>query len=108
MAEDGSSELAAANQRLRRHHRQDCSMVVTPPRPDRPVLQEPPQVVTQRLRRGITGGRLLGDRLEHDRLQVAGDLGVELAGRVGRIVEHLLDQLGLRGAPKSGRKVSSS
>ena len=42
-----------------------------PPGPDRPVLQEPPQVVGQLLRRRVAARRVLGHRLEDDRLQVA-------------------------------------
>ena len=44
-----------------------------PPRQDRLVVEEPPQVLGHRLGRGVAVARVLLDRLEDDRLQVAGD-----------------------------------
>ena len=50
-----------------------------PPGPDRPVRQEPPQVLGQLAGRLVAARRLAGDRLEDDRLQVARDVAVRAA-----------------------------
>ncbi len=65
-----------------------------PTRPDRPVVEEPPQVLGQLGGGGVAPRRLAGHRLEHDRLQVARDPRVDLP-RPGRVlVQHLVDQHG--------------
>ncbi len=61
-------------------------------RPDRPVLQETPQLGRQLVGRGEPVGRVLGQRLLDDRLQVARDTAVELPRRGGRLVHDLVDQ----------------
>ena len=55
------------------------------PRPDRPVLEEPPQVIGQLGGRRVPPRRLPRHRLEHDRLQVARQPRVELP-RPGRVL----------------------
>ena len=71
-----------------------------PPRPDRLVLQEPPQLVGQLLGRRVPLGRLLGHRLQQDRLQVAGHRRVELPRRrrllLGDLPQDLLRGLARR------------
>ena len=77
--------LAAASAGFRRHHRQACSAGLDAPGQDRLVGQEPPQVLGHLLGRGVPLGRLLGDRLQDDRLQVARDAsGRACAARSGR------------------------
>ena len=55
-----------------------------PARGDRPRVEPGAQVVGQRLGRGVPPPRVLLQALQADRLQVARDLGVELARRLGR------------------------
>ena len=50
------------------------------------------QVIGHVLRRRVAIGRLLAERLQDDRLQLAGDGPVQLAGRGGIFVGDLLDQ----------------
>ena len=50
-----------------------------PPRLDRLVFQEAPQVVGQVLGRGVAAGRVFGHRLEDDGFQVVGDRRVDAA-----------------------------
>ena len=64
-----------------------------PPRQDRLVVEEPPQVLGHRLGRRVAVARVLLDRLEDDRLQVAGDARVDRS-RPGRLDG--LDLLGER------------
>ena len=62
------------------------------PGQDRPIGQEAAQVLGQGAGRGITLGRVPGHRLQADRLQVAGDVAVELLRRDGRAGHDLADQ----------------
>ncbi len=70
-----------------------------PPRQDRLIIEEPPQVLRQRLGRGVAGLWVLLDRLEHDRFQVARDARVDRS-RPGR-----LDGLDLLGEPHAVGRV---
>ena len=65
-----------------------------PPRPDRLAIEEPRQVFGQLGGRGVAVGRALRQRLEHDRLQVAGHPAVDQARGHGLAAADLLDQLG--------------
>ena len=61
-----------------------------PPRQDRLVCEEPPQVFGQVVGGLVAPGGILFDRLEHDRLQVTGDVWIQ-PSRAGRFLS--LDQL---------------
>ena len=61
--------------------------------PDRLVGEEPPQVLGHRLGRLVPRLGVLLDRLEHDRLQVARDPGIERPGPRRLLGLDLLDQL---------------
>ena len=63
-----------------------------PPRQDRTPLEVAPQVLGHVLGRLVAMHRLLGDRLQDDRLQVPRDRRVDLARRHGRLVGHHLHQ----------------
>ena len=71
-----------------------------PPRPDRPPLQEPPQVVAQVGRRAITPRRLLAQALQADRLQVARQARPQRPGRDRLGFEDQAEGLGLGLAPE--------
>ena len=60
-----------------------------PPGPDRPVVEEPLQVVGQLGRRLVAAGRVLLDRLEDDRLLVAGHGPVDPPRRRRPVVHDL-------------------
>ena len=79
-----------------------------PPGPDRLVLQEPPQVVGQVLRRRISAGRLLGHRLQDDRLQLARDRAVDFRGGLRLFIGDPPQQFLAVPASKAGRRVKSS
>ena len=64
-------------------------------RTDRPAFQEPPQLVAQLAGRGESVHGVLGQGLEHDGFQVAGDPAVELPQRHRRLVGDLVDELDL-------------
>ena len=75
-----------------------------PPRLDRLVVEEPPQVFGHRLGGGVPLLRVLLDRLQDDRLQVAGDAGVQRSGPRRLLGLDPLGQLepvaGLEGRPQ--------
>ena len=76
---------------------------------DRLVLQEPPQVVGQLLRRGVAALGLLGHRLQDDRLQVAGDRRVDASRWRRARRTAICRSSSWRSWPsKAGRSVSSS
>ena len=81
----------------------------TPAAPDGPVLHVAEQVLGQGGGRRVAVARLLGHRLEDDRLQVAGDMRVDLAQAQGILVRHALDRGAARSASSNaGRSVSIS
>ena len=98
-----AAAVAVASAGLRRHHRQACSARADAPGQDRPVVEEPPQVVGQLAGRLVAVGRVAGDRLEDDRLQVARDARVDLPRRrAASSCDHLVDQL-RRSCPRERR-----
>jgi hypothetical protein len=60
---------------------------------NRPILQETTQVLCHLSGRRIALFRLLGDRLQHNGLQVPGNGAVQFAGRRRLVVSHRPDQL---------------
>ena len=89
-----------------RHHDQRGHQGLVPPRPflgmfpeartpglDRAFIEESPQVVGQVLRRGVSVRDVPGQRLEHDRLQVARDGRVPEARRFRLGKGHLVEKL---------------
>ena len=90
--------LASAG--LRRHHRQSRSARPTGRAWIGSPLQKPPQVVGQLPRRGVAPARLLGHRLQADRLQVAGDVVVEAPRAARLVVQHLVQQHPRRAAER--------
>ena len=73
-----------------------------PPRQDRPIGEEPPQILRHLFGAVISCGRFLGDRLEHDRFQVDGNVGVDSLGSRGRVVGDASEQLGATHVRKVG------
>ena len=60
--------------------------------PDRPVGEEPVQIIGERLGILVAAGRIVLDRLEDDRLQVSRDLRVDRAGSRRYLGRDLKDQ----------------
>ncbi len=102
--DDGRADQRRGREQDQRHHAGPDDRRV-PPRPgpqpfrdgrptgeDRPALEEPLEVVGQLLRRRITVGRLLAERLEDDGLQPFGDRRVQRPRGRGLFVGDLPDQ----------------
>ena len=108
-ATTSSTTAAATTARCRRAHLRSPLHQRRPPGPDRLVLQEAAQVVGQLLGRGVALGRVLGHRLEDDRLQLRRDRLVEPPRRP-RLLEGDLPQqlLPVAGRRRPARSVSSS
>ena len=79
-----------------------------PPRPNRLVGEESPQIFTQFVGRLVTALGVLVDRLQDDRLQVARNARVEGAGRRASSVLICSMSLSRSRESKAGRSVSSS
>ena len=104
-----TAAVSPATTGLRRHHRQARSAHRRPPRPDRPVLQVPLQVLRQLAGRRIAVSRLAVDRLQADRLQVPRDLGIRAGcGRVGSDWVTWWISRSRSASANAGSKVSSS
>ena len=77
-----------------------------PPRRNRPAVQPGPQVVGQGLGRRVAAAGVLLQASQADRLQVAGQRGVELARRLGGAVADRVDRLHHAVATEGARPVS--
>ena len=88
-----SRVVAVARPDCRWHHRAARSQAVTWRAPDRLVGEEPPEVLAHRLGRLVPRLEVLLDRLEHDRLQVTRDPGIDGPGPPRLLGLDLLDQL---------------
>ena len=80
----------------------------SPPRLDRLVVEEPPQVFGHRLGRGVPPLGVLLDRLQDDRLQVARDAGVQRSGPWRSSVLIRSISVSRSDLSNAGRSVSSS
>ena len=79
-----------------------------PPRQDRLIVEEPPQVLSHRLGRRVAVARVLLDRFEDDRLQVAGIRGSIDRSRGGSTALICSESATRSGESKAGRSTSSS